>query len=232
MKETSVLTTQELSKYLKLNEKTVLRMAQSGQIPGFKIANQWRFYLSAVDEYLQNKMVKSSGYDFDRIVRTTDVMPLSRLVDNDTIKLNMDSNDKEGVLSELASIAHKAGIAVSAKNVLKQLEKREEMLSTAVGKGIAIPHPRNPSDELFKMPGVVIARSKEGIDFSSPDGKKVHLFFMTCAPDVVLHLKLLSKIAKLLEGKTIFKKFMHVKVKDEVMKILLENERLNMVSTV
>lgn len=231
MKETSVLTTQELSKYLKLNEKTILKMAQSGQIPGVKIANQWRFYLSAVDEYLQDKMAQSSGYDFDRIVRTTDVMPLSRLVDEDTIKLNLDSDNKEGVLSELASISHKAGIAVSTKDVLNQLKKREEMLSTAVGKGIAIPHPRNPSDELFKMPGVVIARSKEGIDFASPDGKKVHLFFMTCAPDVVLHLKLLSKIAKLLEGKTNFKKFMYAKTKNEVIKILLENERFNMVST-
>lgn len=232
MKETSVLTTQELSKYLKLNEKTVLKMAQSGQIPGFKIANQWRFYLSAVDEYLQDKMAKSTGYDFDRIVRTADVMPLSRFVDNDTIKLKLDSDNKEGVLFELASVAHKAGIAVSAKDVLKQMKKREEMLSTAVGKGVAIPHPRNPSDELFKMPGVVIARSKEGIDFAAPDGKHVHLFFMTCAPDVVLHLKLLSKIAKLLEAKNNFKKFMSAKTKDEVMKILLENERLNMISTV
>lgn len=232
MKETSVLTTQELSKYLKLNEKTVLKMAQSGQIPGFKIANQWRFYLSAVDEYLQDKMAKSTGYDFDRIVRTADVMPLSRFVDNDTIKLKLDSDNKEGVLFELASVAHKAGIAVSAKDVLKQMKKREEMLSTAVGKGVAVPHPRNPSDELFKMPGVVIARSKEGIDFAAPDGKHVHLFFMTCAPDVVLHLKLLSKIAKLLEAKNNFKKFMSAKTKDEVMKILLENERLNMISTV
>jgi len=231
MKETSVLTTQELSKYLKLNEKTVLKMAQSGQVPGFKIANQWRFYLSDVDEYLQDKVAKSTGYEFDRIVRTTDVIPLSRLVDNDTIKLNLDSDNKEGVLSELANIAHKAGIAVSVKDVFKQLKRREEMLSTAVGKGVAIPHPRNPSDELFKMPGVVIARSKKGIDFAAPDGKQVHLFFMICAPDVVLHLKLLSKIAKLLEAKNNFKKIMSAETKDEVMKILLENERLNMLLT-
>jgi len=119
----------------------------------------------------------------------------------------------------------------TSEEVFKQLQKREAMLSTAVGNGVAIPHPRDPNDKLFNRPSVIIARSIKGIEFSSPDQKRVHLFFMVCAPDVVLHLRLLSKIAKLLEGKDVFQKFMKANSKDEIIKILLENERLNIGTT-
>ena len=55
------------------------------------------------------------------------------------------------------------------------------MLSTAVGGGIAIPHPRSPNPSLFKKTNIIMARSNEGIDFTAPDNKRVHLFFMPCA---------------------------------------------------
>jgi len=220
-----VLTTQELSRYLKLNQKTVLKMAQARQIPGFKIANQWRFYLSVVDEYLQDKIARSSDYNFSNLDSVSDIIPLSRLISQKWINMDLESDTRDAVLHELARIAKNSRIANSYENVFKQLAKREEMLSTAIGNGMAIPHPRNPSDELFNCPGIIIVRSINGIEFLSPDQKKVHLFFMVCAPDVVLHLKLLSKVAKLVKSKNIFKKFMNAKTPDEILKILLENER-------
>jgi excisionase family DNA binding protein len=228
LKENTILTTQELSNYLKLNEKTVLKMAQAGELPGFKIGNQWRFYLSAIDEYLQDKLAKSPNYDLSRIVQTADIMPLSRLVDESSIELGLKSDNRNGILYELARIAQDTKVAICAEHVFEHLKKREDMLSTAIGNGVAIPHPRNPDDELFTKPSVIIGRSIEGVDFSSPDGKKVHLFFMTCAPDVILHLKLLSKIARLFENKDIFPRFMSADSKNEIIKILLEIERISL----
>jgi PTS system nitrogen regulatory IIA component len=124
----------------------------------------------------------------------------------------------------------KAGITTSDKNLFRELKSREEMLSTAIGNGIAIPHPRNPSSNLFKKLNVIIARLKKGVDFYAPDNEKVHLFFMTCAPNVVAHLKLLAKIAKLLHTKDIFQKFMNATSKTEIIRILLEAERINIQS--
>ncbi|MFH1768944.1 MAG: PTS sugar transporter subunit IIA [Candidatus Omnitrophota bacterium] len=226
--ESTFLTTQELSKYLKLNEKTILKMAQSGEIPGVKIANQWRFHLQVVDEYLQDRIVKSSSYNnFDKIVASADIMPLSRLIDTVTVNLTLNSDNKNDLIYELSQIAHDSNVAVSLKTVYEQLLKRENMLSTAIGKGIAVPHPRNPSDELFNKPAVIFGRSVKGIEFSSPDKQKVHLFFMPCAPDVVLHLKLLSKISHLLEARDIFNKCMRLQSKEQLFKLLLEIERRN-----
>jgi len=232
MQKSDILTTQELSKYLKLNEKTIIRMAQSGNLPGFKIGNQWRFYLSTIDEYMQDKIVKSSKYDFSRAIQTGEnVMPLSRLIDDSCISLNLKAKDSDGVLYELAETAQKSGVAMSLENLLIQMKKREQMLSTSIGRGIAIPHPRNPSDNLFARAAVIVGRSKKGIDFASPDNKKVHLFFMPCAPDVVIHLKLLSNIAKLLEMEGTLQRFLTAKTTGDIMKIFLEAEKARILSS-
>jgi len=227
MKENTVLTTQELSKYLKLNEKTILKMAQSGQLPGFKIGTQWRFYLSIVDEYLQDKVVGDIKYDFGRLFKETEILPLSRFIEKDSICLNLKTKTKINVLKELSVLVCKSDIGVSKNDVFLQLQKREEMLSTVITKGIAVPHSRNPRDDIFKKPGLVVARSIDGVYYDSST-EKVHLFFVPCAPDVVIHLKLLSKLANLFKNKDLYSRFMTVKTKDEMFSIFLEYEQKNL----
>ncbi|MEI8175492.1 MAG: PTS sugar transporter subunit IIA [Candidatus Omnitrophota bacterium] len=229
MTQIDVLTAKELAEYLKLNEKTVIKMAKSGELPGFKIGSQWRFYLSIVNVYLHDKVMKASGSKgLSGLVDTSHkIFPLSRLTDATCIDLYLKSETEDGVLRELAAIAQEAGVAISAEKAYEKLKEREDMLSTAVGGGIAIPHSRNPNEELFRKPAVIIGRSLKGVDFGAPDGKKVYLFFVPCSPDVVLHLNLLSKIARLLNDQAVYKKLMDVRTNDEVMKILLESERGN-----
>lgn len=70
-----------------------------------------------------------------------------------------------------------------------------------------------------------MARSLEGIDFHAPDNKKVNLFFMTCAPNMVVHLRLLAKISKLLHLDGVIDKFMEAQNTDEIIRFLLELER-------
>jgi len=218
-----------LAEYLKLNEKTIIKMAQSGKLPGAKIGNQWRFNFLAIDAYIKGGTIESPGdiasSKFLEVMH--DIIPLSRLTGEACIKLNLQSTTRDEVLCELAEVAQKAGIIDPDKNLFEELKDREEMLSTALGNGIAIPHPRHPSSDLFKKSNVIIARSKQGVDFHAPDNKKVHLFFMTCAPNIVAHLKLLAKITKLFRTKNIFQNFMSATSKPSVFRILLEAERIN-----
>ena len=227
MKDDRVMTTRELAGYMKLNEKTILKMAQNKELPGVKIGSQWRFHLETVDQYLQNDIVLETPKDeLDIIIRTTDqIIPLSRLVSPDLMRLDFKAKNKKGVLVELAEVADEAGILSDRTKLVDQLEKREKMFSTAVGNGIAIPHPRHPDPKLFARPNIVVGRSKQGVDFSSPDGEKVHLFFMTCAPTIFVHLRLLAKIAKLLQVEGVIDKFMQASGSDEIIQLLLELER-------
>ncbi|MDO9464662.1 MAG: PTS sugar transporter subunit IIA [bacterium] len=227
------MTTRELADYIKLNEKTILKMAQTGKLPGIKIANQWRFYLSAVDTHLQKSTIKSSSDNLNILIKTIeeDIIPLSRLMKISSINLDLKSRKRDDVLYELAQIANKTGLTLYTKELFHQLRERENMLSTAVGDGIAIPHPRNPTANLFKKPNIIMARSKKGADFFAPDNKKVHLFFMPCATNTITHLRLLRKISKLSHTTNVVQKFMRAGDESEVIKILLEFEKINICPT-
>ncbi len=226
MSKTQVLTTQELATYMKLNEKTILKMAQKGELPGVRVGSQWRFHLVAIDRYLQKDIMHTTEDELDSILSTTDhVIPLSRLLDKSLIELNLKAKDKEGVLDEIVEIADAAGVISDREQLLEELKSREEMLSTAVGNGIALPHPRKPNPTWFKKPNILMARSEKGVDFDSPDNKKVHLFFMTCAPSMMVHLRLMAKISKLLHIEGVIDKFMQASNSDEIIQLLLEMER-------
>lgn len=224
--ETQILTTQELADYIKLNEKTILKMAQQGELPGVKVGNQWRFHLEAVDRYLQKGIMQTPEEELDSVISTTDKLtPLSRLLEESLIELDLKAENKREVLSGIVDIAYKANIVKTPEDLFRRLVEREEMLSTAVGNGIAVPHPRDFEPTLFQRPNIVMAKSRDGVDFSSPDGKKVHLFFMTCAPNMMIHLKLLAKISKLLHVEGVIDRFMQASTSNEIIRLLLEMER-------
>ncbi|MGA1825037.1 MAG: PTS sugar transporter subunit IIA [bacterium] len=226
-----ILTTKELAKYIKLNEKTVIKMAQTGKLPGTKIGTQWRFYLTAIDNYLRENMgrvtmIKPSDNTLDDLIRTADeIIPLSRLIIPAFLKEDLQIENKESALLHIADMAVKLGLTPSSERLFEELEKREEMLSTALGDGMAIPHPRYPSEELFKAPHIILIVSKKGINFDAPDKKKVYLFFVICAPDLSIHLGLLAKTSQLLHIKGITQKFIQADTSEQILRALLEVER-------
>ena len=229
VRETQVLTTQELADYMKLNEKTVLKMAQKGKLPGVKIGSQWRFHMGAIDQYLQKDVIREGEDRAHSILTWMDYsIPLSRLFDKTLIKLDLKAENMDQALNEMVDVADAAGIIGDKGRLLEEMKTREKMLSTAVGNGIAIPHPRKPDSSLFRKPNILMARSQNGIDFHSPDGKNVHLFFMACAPNTTDHLRLIAKISELLQSDGVIDKFMKASGGDEIIKVLLEMERKNL----
>jgi len=220
------MTTRELANYIKLNEKTVIRMAQNGKLPGVKIGNQWRFHLAAIDRYLQADLMESPSSDLDLIIGTKEgIIPLSRLTGPKFISVNSSAKIPEQALIELCKMAYEGGLTSKGSNLLKELKQRERMLSTAVGGGVAFPHPRHPSPELFKEPKVVILRLKSGVNFDAPDGKPINIFFMPCAANEFVHVRLLAKISKLLHVPGVVDKIINAKTKDQIMRLLLEFDR-------
>jgi len=221
-----IMTTRELANYIKLNEKTIIRMAQNGKIPGVKVGSQWRFHLAAIDRYLQNDLIESPNDDLDLIIRTKeDVLPLSRLADLKFIEINSPAKTSEQVLIELCKIAYAGGLTSKDNNLLKELKQRERMLSTAVGNAVALPHPRHPSPQLFKEPKIIILRSKTGVDFDAFDKKLVNLFFMPCSSNEFVHIRLLAKISKLLHISGVTKQIINAETKEQIMRLLLEFDR-------
>lgn len=90
------------------------------------------------------------------------------------------AGDKQGVLTELvAKLVAGSKTMTRSDAVLQMLESREALGSTAVGPGVAFPHGRTLAVQKLT---VLCARSRQGVDFESIDGKPTHLFFVLIAP--------------------------------------------------
>lgn len=122
-------------------------------------------------------------------------MLLTQLLTPERVRVPLAARDKPGVLRELSELlARESGGTVA--DVLRAVVDREQVLSTGVGFGIAIPHGRSPS-----MPDLaaVAGRSSEPIEFDALDGEPVSIFFMLVGPERCAgqHVKALSRIARL-----------------------------------
>ncbi|MEO0080262.1 MAG: PTS sugar transporter subunit IIA [candidate division WOR-3 bacterium] len=103
-------------------------------------------------------------------------MNLTSLLRPECINLELASRKKTDVLRELVSMIRQEE---SAELLLQTLLKREELGSTGIGKGIAIPHGRSL---LIDKLEIAVGRSTKGVAFDAIDKKPVHLFFLVMAP--------------------------------------------------
>lgn len=130
-------------------------------------------------------------------------MKFSDFVSNKSICPDLASVDKEGVVSELVDSLLAAGdIKESDRDdIIKAIMKREELGSTGIGRGIAVPHTKHPS--VTKLVGTV-GVSIDGVDFESLDGEKVQLFFLLVSPPDRPgdHLRALENISRQLRDET------------------------------
>jgi len=94
----------------------------------------------------------------------------------DRINLDLKSKRKPEVLRELVLMIRSGD---TAEQLLQTLQKREELGSTGIGKGIAIPHGRSL---LLDKLEIAVGRSTKGVEFDAIDKKPVHLFFLVMAP--------------------------------------------------
>ncbi|MBN2050141.1 MAG: PTS sugar transporter subunit IIA, partial [Spirochaetales bacterium] len=176
---TEILTLSETAVYLKLSEKTVLKMARNGEIPCAKVANQWRFVKTVLDDWLISRMQVIPQNDMSRLIESEyDIVPINRLIDESLILTDLKPAPKREILKSLVDLAREHKLIADEEDLLEKLLERESIVSTAVGKGIALPHLRKPSSKLVHGPRIVIGMSRTGLDFESLDGKKTYLVFL------------------------------------------------------
>jgi nitrogen PTS system EIIA component len=114
----------------------------------------------------------------------------------DAIVPSLSGTSKGAVLAELASFLAERQPRIDVPTLRRVLEEREQLASTAIGDGIAIPHGK--LDTLDRLVGA-LGRSVAGLDCDSIDGKPTHLLFMLVAPtnSAGIHLKALARLSRL-----------------------------------
>ena len=213
-----LITIKDVAKILNVNERTVLKLAQTNQIPAVKIASQWRFSPELIMNYLQSQMRFGfgSGKAVPRNARITDYL------DAANIKVGLASSDKEGVLHEMVSIVENTGCIRNSGVFLKALVDRERMCSTGIGRGLALLHSRRISTGLIERQFIALGTSGRGIDFDAIDGETVYIFFLLGLEQEELHLQMMSRISSLFLKNEVFSRVRDARSGEEILKIFEE----------
>jgi len=220
-----LLTLSEVAAYLKIAEKTVHRMVQKDEIPCFKVASQWRFQKEQIDQWIRGKMKGPAQSAGSRLLETTPhKVSLSQLITRDFIIMDVKNGDKKAILSQLVTPLEKAKMVDNRETYLEKLLFRENMITTGLAKGVALPHVRNPQEIQAPFPAVVLGICREGCDYAALDGQPTCLFFLIFSDSVTVHLRLTSRINRILLKEGLITSLIKASSVDEVMELLFRED--------
>src|SRR6266542_2631329 len=115
-----------------------------------------------------------------------------------TIELQLRGRQRDEVLLELvARIPEISDRPEARQTLLRALQEREQLHSTGIGDGVALPHARNALIGLVEKPVVVFGRHERGIAYGSIDTQPAKLFFLLVTTTVTQHLAILARVSRL-----------------------------------
>ncbi len=209
--EAPLLTVREVAVMLQLNERTVIRLATDGELPGDKLGGQWRFSGKLIREWLEQRMLQrvaaTPGGGDEPITPTPqevaawEKLALSELMPPGSARARLTARSAAGVVAEMAEIAQARGLVRESERLAGALALRESLDPTATDHGIALLHARKrlPRD-FVSSPFILLARSPEGVHYGAPDGSPTSLFFLLALLDDGLHLQWLGHLSRALRS--------------------------------
>jgi PTS system nitrogen regulatory IIA component len=184
----------EAASFLNLPVNTLKRWIRQGRVPINKSGETCIFKKNKLEEWARkNNICLNSGECTENSGTLTEERILFSAVASGRVLYNVDYESKEDIFSYVVD-----SFSVNddlKETYLKRLIERENMTSTGIGRGVAIPHPREPVEGFTDHPQVITVFLKNPVDFDSIDNKKVFVLFFIVCTKVEQHLKLLSNIS-------------------------------------
>ena len=150
---------------------------------------------------------------------------LGELISPATIQLNLTGTDRDEVFEQLvAKIPALASQPEARQTLLNALREREQLHSTGIGDGVALPHARNALVGLVDDLVIVFGRHSKGIPYGALDGVPAKLFFLVIAPTVTQHLAALARISRLLRDPSLRQNLLAADGADKIQSVLREAE--------
>lgn len=149
-------------------------------------------------------------------------MRISELLNKESIIADLSAVDKKGAIDELAQAAA-SSTGATAKQIATVLVEREQLGSTGIGGGIAIPHGKLENVDTIT---IGFGLSKNGVEYESLDNKPVHIFFLLLTPENSTggHLKVLAQISKLLKMESFKSDLLSATNIDEIYDVIMEQD--------
>ena len=124
-------------------------------------------------------------------------MKITDLINKKSVDLNLPPNDKAKTIDAMVDLMNKGGNLNNKNEYKEAIIARENLSTTGIGEGVAIPHAKSKAVDKAALAAAV---SKEGVDYESFDGSLANLIFMIAAPEGAndTHLEVLSRLSTIL----------------------------------
>ena len=196
------LTLKNVAEIFMVSETTIIKWIKKENLPVELVADQYRFHPADLLEWaaIENRSFSPAIY---AKVNGGELTPaathLTDALESGGVLRDVSGSDLRTVLTNTMD-----GLpipeSVSHEELVELFLARESLGSTAVGGGIAIPHPRQPVLLTVRGPLVRLCYLSEALDIPSPDGKPVDKLFLMICPTAHEHLQLLARLGVLLQN--------------------------------
>lgn len=186
----------EIAQRLDLNPETLERWIRQGRIPVDRRGRYGIFKESELRAWAAKKRVVyiSDRSEEKKSETRSSGLELYNALTQGGCFNHVPGSEKEDVLKNAVGLL--PGLSQeNLKALLSQLIAREQLTSTGIGRGVAVPHPRTPMDEWFKTPMILTCFLENEIDFDSIDKMPVSILFLILSPSMETHLAMLSKLS-------------------------------------
>jgi PTS system nitrogen regulatory IIA component len=217
------LTIKEVSRLLNVSERTIYRWINKKIIPAYRILDQYRFDRAELLEWVNSRRINVSPEIFSSSGGEEETPSLGEALQRGGIFYRVGGNDKQDVLKEVVGLL-RLPEKTDREFLFKVLLAREELASTAVGGGIAIPHVRNPIVLNICASMIALCFPEKAVDFGAVYGKPVHALFTLVSPTARVHLQLLSRLAFVLQQKDFKDAILRQRPREEIFSALQKAE--------
>jgi PTS system nitrogen regulatory IIA component len=226
-----VMNVEQVSRYLKLSAQEVVKLASRGQIPARRVGESFEFRKGQVDEWVETRIHELGD---ERLAEIEHGVSAHHEMDHESalvgplippggVVVPLMAKTRDAAIRALVAAADAAELVYDATDLVEKVRDREELCSTAIYPGVALPHPRNPLPYDIAGSFVIVGRTTSGIPYGSPDGGLTRLFFLICCKDERTHLHVLARISRMLNSRTI-EALMEADAAESLRDVLVERE--------
>jgi mannitol/fructose-specific phosphotransferase system IIA component (Ntr-type) len=206
----------EAAKKLKVSDRVVQEMINTKVFETKLVGKNEKIDEDSFNEWLENL----NEVDEKMLALKRVICHFEEYMRKDNIFLDFHAENKYDAIRILSEHAKDLKLVRDARWLYEVVVAREELISTAIGNGVALLHPRHLHPSKIKVPSILFGRSDEGVDFDAPDHQPVNIFFMLLLHNDKQHLFSLSYISKLIMNPEILDSFSTATTPEEIHKAL------------
>ena len=197
---------QQVAQYLHIDIRELEKLSSRGLIPCRKVKDRFVYRKGAIDQWIESQMHRMDRPRLRGIARGVDrhhgfvenQAMIRPLIPPGGVICPLKATSRDSVLRSLVKAAADAGLVYAKDELLAEIKAREQLCTTALIPGVALPHPRHPLPYDIEASFIIVGLTASGIPFGSADGLLTRLFFLICCKDDRTHLHVLARIGLML----------------------------------